>query len=224
MRQESIKMVNFFKNMFNYIKLRFEWKFKWIKILFTPFVLPQVKFYAGKTRVGVPYFYPRKWVKFTKKDMHKATMEELNKRRKHNEIFPENPKLSLDYEAIYNSFKNHTKPVDLKIGFSSCGLGYKLKWTDTDYRYEYGPVYSFVFFGYQIAIMIGHDRPDHYWCAWLYYENHTDKRLSKEERIKDCIKNFPLTYIVWNKAGERSVNYYYDVLKPEYRKFIKDGK
>jgi len=216
--------MNPFKNMFKYIKLRFEWKFKWIKILFTPFVLPQVKFYAGKTRVGVPYFYPRKWVKLTHKDKHKAALKDLAKFKKYIEENPDSKVPVKTYEQLYDSFKNYTKPVDLKIGFSSCGLGYKTKWSNTDYRYEYGPVYSFVFFGYQIAIMIGHDHPDQYWCAWLYYEKHTDKRLSKEERIKDCIKNFPLIYTVWNKAGERSVNYYYEVLKPEYRKFIKDGK
>ena len=216
--------MNPFKNMFDYIRLRYEWKLKWIEILFTPFVLPQVKFYVGKTRIGVPYFHPRKWVKLTHEDKHKAALKDLAKFKKYMEENPDNKVPVKTYKELYDSYANHTKPVDLKIGFSLCGLGYKLKWTDTDYRYEYGPVLSFVFFGYQIAIMIGHDHPDQYWCAWLYYENHTDKRLSKEERIKECIKEFPLTYTVYNKAGERSVNYYYEVLRPEYRKFIKDEK
>jgi hypothetical protein len=47
---------------------------RWIKALWSPFKPFKVKFYAGKLAIGTPYFYPRKWVKFTKKDaLEKAT-------------------------------------------------------------------------------------------------------------------------------------------------------
>lgn len=215
-----MKIFKLIKATLKVLKLTFQWKHGWIRILFTPFVLPEVKFYIGKIAVGVPYFYPRKWVKFTHKDRHEAAIKELAKFNKYMEENPDSKIPVKNYETLYNSYKNYTKPVYLKIGFSSCGLGYKTKWTDTDYRYEYGPVYSFVFFGYQIAIMIGHEHFDQYWCAWLYYLNHTDKKLSKEERIKQCIREYSVTYTVSNKAGERSINYYYNVLKPKYHKFI----
>lgn len=193
---------------------------KYLKILFTPFALPKVKFYLGKTAIGVPYFCPRKWVKFNKKDIEEATFKEIIKRKTYMELNPEKPSLELDYYKIHNSFKNHTKAVDLTVGFSSCGLGYKTKWSDTDYRYEYAPVYSFVFFGFQIAITIGHKHPDHYWTAWLYYENHTDKKLNKIERIKRCIKEFPLKYTVYSGDSKESKNYYHDILRKKYIKYV----
>lgn len=212
--------MNFIKNKFKTIKLTLIWKFKWIGILFSPFEFPEVKFYMGKIAIGVPYFYPRKWVKFNKKDTHEATFKEIIKRKTYMELNPQSPKLSLDYDEIYNSFKGYTKAVNLTVGFSSCGLGYKTKWSETDYRYEYGPVFSFVFFGYQIAIMIGHKHPDHYWTAWLYYENHTDKKLSKIERIKQCIEGYPLVYTVFSNNTETTSDYYHKVLKPKYKKYI----
>jgi hypothetical protein len=34
----------------------------WLKVLNSPFKPFRIKFYIGKTAIGVPYFYPRKWV------------------------------------------------------------------------------------------------------------------------------------------------------------------
>jgi hypothetical protein len=197
----------------------------YLKILFTPFQLPEVKFYMGKTAIGTPYFFPRKWVKATPEKAKESALKEIEKIKQYNErnshIEKFEPRKIRPFEDYYRKYLKYDYPVPIKVGFSSCGLGWKTKWDNTDYRYEYGPVWSFVFFGYQIAIMIGHKEPDHYWTAWLYYERDTDKSLSKEEKIKQCIEGFSLNYTVYEKGDKKSVNYYYNVLKPKYHKFIK---
>jgi hypothetical protein len=152
---------------------------RWLKVLNSPFKLFRVRFYAGKTQIGTPYFLPRKWVK--------------DKERPGWRI-----------------------PVPLKVGFSYCGLGWKTKWTNTDFRYEWGPVLSFVFFGYQVALMIGHKHSSHYWEAWLYYEYATDKTKSKRERIKQCRKEFNQTWTVSSMGKEEVIDYYQRILKTKY--------
>ena len=110
-------------------------------------------------------------------------------------------------------------PVPLKVGFSYCGLGWKTKWREDDFRYEYGPVLSFVFFGYQIALMVGFrdkEAIDAYWECWLYYEYATDKTRSNYERISKCRDKFPQTW-TWHKEGkEETVDYYQRILKSKY--------
>ena len=151
--------------------------FRWIKALWSPFKPFKVSFYAGKTQVGIPYFYPRKTVKSKTK-------------------------------PGYSEFK------PLTVGFSYCSLGYKTKWTDTDYRHEWNPVFSFVFFGYQIALTFYSPYRSHYWEAWLYYEYATDKTKSKHERIEQCRKEHSQT---WTVAGGE-IDYYEYILKPKYLK------
>ena len=115
--------------------------------------------------------------------------------------------------------KSKTKPgysefKPLTVGFSYCSLGYKTKWTDTDYRHEWNPVFSFVFFGYQIALTVYSPHRSHYWEAWLYYEYATDKTKSKRERIEQCRKEHSQT---WTVAGGE-IDYYEYILKPKYLK------
>ena len=106
-----------------------------------------------------------------------------------------------------------------KIGFDFVGLGWKTKWTDTDYRFEWSPVISFVFFGYQIAATVVVPQSSHYWEAWLYYENDTDKTKSAPERIEQCKKDFPLIYKVSQYGKEETtVNYYETILRKKYLK------
>lgn len=156
--------------------------FRWLKALFSPFKPFSVKWYVGKTQIGVPYFLPRKWVKSKTKP-------------------------------------GYTEPVPLKVGFSYCGLGWKTKWSSTDFRYEWGPVFSFVFFGYQIAMMIGHEHASHYWECWLYYEYATDKSKSKRQRVEQCRKEFPQTWTVSSYGKEKeTINYYDRILKTKYLK------
>jgi hypothetical protein len=182
---------------------------RWLKVLNSPFKPFKVKFYAGKIRIGVPYFYPRKWVKVNQADCLKLATE--NTQKKGHIHYGKDP------NTLVDEYKNWTKPVPLKVGFSYCGLGWKTKYDSI--RYEWGPVLSFVFFGYQIALMIGfgeRNAVDAYWESWLYYEYRTDKTKSKRERIEQCKKEAPQIW-TWHKDGSKeTINYYRLILKSKY--------
>ena len=185
-------------------------RLRWIKALWSPFKPFKVKFYAGKLAIGTPYFFPRKFVKFTKEDaLEKATkVAQMS-----GSIY-----FGKDPETIVDQFINYTKAVPIKIGFDWCSLGYKTKWTNTDFRYEWGPVFTFVFFGYQIAMMVGHKHPSHYWECWLYYEYATDKTKSKRERVAQCRAEFNQTWTCSKDGKDEVIDYYERILKPKYLK------
>jgi ABC-type glycerol-3-phosphate transport system substrate-binding protein len=189
---------------------------KWLKVLNSPFKPFRVRLYAGKTQVGIPYFLPRKWVKATPELAKKAALNTIQSEKSWNDRNSKYARKIKSYEEIYQEKLTYTFPVPLKVGFSYCGLGWKTKWTDTDFRYEWGPVLSFVFFGYQIALMVGHKDVSHYWEAWLYYEYATDKTKSKRERIEQCRKEFPQTWKVSFMGKEEIVDYYQRILKTKY--------
>jgi hypothetical protein len=179
---------------------------KWLKVLNSPFKPFHVRFYAGKTQIGTPYFLPRKWVKYTDEDAKTAAIKAIGDSRL----------VQKSMDEWYNEYKRYNKAVPLKVGFSYCGLGWKTKWSNTDFRYEWGPVLSFVFFGYQIALMVGHKHSSHYWEAWLYYEYATDKTKSKRERIEQCKKESNQTWKSYFQGKEEIINYYQLILKTKY--------
>ena len=182
---------------------------RWLKILNSPFKPFKVSFYIGKIQIGIPYFYPRKWVKYNNQDIQKAIQEHKANKNK----------VLVSDAQLYDMYYNYKKAVPLKVGFSYCSLGWKTKYDD--FRYEWGPVLSFVFFGYQIALMVGfRDRNavDHYWEAWLYYEYSTDKTKSKRERIEQCRREAPETWRISRDGKEEVIDYYERILKPKYLK------
>ena len=183
--------------------------FRWVKALFSPFKPFKVSFYAGKTRIGIPYFYPRKWVKFTREDaLEKATkVSQMS-----GSIY-----FGKDPNTMVDEFMKYTKAVPLKVGFSYCSLGWKTKYDD--YRHEWNPIFSFVFFGYQIALTVYSPYHSHYWESWLYYEYRTDKTKSKRERIEQCRKEASQTWTS-HKQGEEPVttDYYTKILRSKYLK------
>ena len=189
---------------------------KWLKVLNSPFKAFSIRFYAGKIRIGVPYFYPRKWVKGTPELRTKAALDHIKREERFNKSNPDSARKIKSFEELYEEYKNYSFPVPLKVGFSYCGLGWKTKWTNTDFRYEWGPVLSFVFFGYQIVLMVGHKHSSHYWEAWLYYEYATDKTKSKRERIEQCRKEFNQTWTVSSMGKEEVIDYYQRILKTKY--------
>ena len=161
----------------------------WVQAVFSPFKPLTIKWYVGKIAVGVPYFFPRKWVKGNNRLITLAVTSEITAQKKWNELNPKYARKIKSFEELFNEKKNYSFAVPLKVGFSYCSLGYKTKWSPTDFRYEWPPIFSFVFFGYQIAASIGpkdKNTVDQYWTAWLYYEYATDKTKSKRERIKQC--------------------------------------
>jgi len=194
-------------------ELKFELKclinrVSWLGILNSPFKRFKIGFYAGKIAIGVPYFYPRKWVKYNNEDIQKAIEEHKANKNK----------VQVSDGQLYEMYYNYNKAVPLTIGFSYCGLGWKTKWTDTDYRFEWNPVFSFVFFGYQIAITIYSPYHDHYWTSWLFYKNDTDKTKSKLERVAECREKFPQTWISSKDGVDETIDYYDRILKPKYIK------
>lgn len=150
-------------------------KLEWLNILNSPFKRPRLKFYFGKIACGVPYFYPRRWVKTTAGNM---------------------------------------KPIPKKVGWDLVGLGWKTKWDD--YRFEWSPMFSFVFFKWQFCIFVmGHStRQDNYWEAWLCYHYRTSG--NKLERLLKTMEDNPLTY-QWSDGRVRGYECDWPyVLKDEY--------
>lgn len=112
---------------------------------------------------------------------------------------------------------NYTS-VPKKIGIDFVDLGWKIKWSSTDFRFEWGPLISIVFFKYQFCIFFEVPEMSHYWEAWLYYENMTSG--SQQERIKKCIFDFPLVYRMSKNGKTTRVNYYHSILKNKYKHLI----
>lgn len=196
-------------------------KFRYLKTYFSPFKPLKPRFYIGKISIGVPYFYPRKWVKATPKLAHETTIQEIqsieefnarNAKNKYSQHVPE-------YAEVYERVKHHNFPKAKQIGFDFVELGWKTKWSDKDIRFEWTPVWSFVFFGYQIAIIWNAPEQDHYWESWIFYEYYTDKIKSKTERIEQCKIEFPQTWVRHSKDdGEIKINYYDLILRKKYLK------
>jgi hypothetical protein len=182
---------------------------RWLKVLNSPFKPFKVGLYMGKTQVGIPYFLPRKWVKYTDEDAIKASVEHKANKNK----------VQVSDKQLFEMYKKYNKAVPLTVGFSYCSLGWKTKWTNTDFRHEWNPILSFVFFGYQIALTFYSPYHSHYWEPWLYYEYATDKTKSKRERIEQCRKEAPQTWTS-SKHDEEPVttDYYTKILKQKYLK------
>lgn len=195
-------------------------RFEYIRAFNSPFKRPKLKWYFGKIAIGTPYFYPRRWVKPTQQmliDNAKKEIEERKRWNEANEKYGNTPKTIPSIEELCEEKKNYNFSVPKKIGFDFVGLGWKTKWTDTDYRFEWSPLVSFVFFKWQIAVMIiPKNLKIHYWEAWLYYNNNTDKEKSQRERIQQCKEGFPLDYTVSDGKTKTKVNYYNKILKEKY--------
>lgn len=109
----------------------------------------------------------------------------------------------------------YLKAVDKWIGFDFVGLGYKTKWHETDYRHEWDPIWSFVFFKLQVCLKF-HTVSYHEWEAWIYYHYDTDRNLSKRERLKLTKENFPLNFKQYSGGVETDIDYYDLILKKKY--------
>jgi hypothetical protein len=193
-------------------------RFRWIKALFSPFTPFKVKWYVGKTQVGVPYFYPRKWVKATNRRATEATLEEIERQKKWNENNPNYACKIKSFEEIFQEKMKCSFAVPLKVGFSMCGLGWKTKWDEYDFRHEWNPIISFVFFGYQIAVTFYHPHHSHYWESWLCYEYRSDKKKSKHKRVNFCRRKHPQTWSSGSGEDKVTTDYWDLILKPKYQK------
>ena len=190
---------------------------QFLKAFNSPFKRPKLEWYFGEVALGTPYFFPRKWVKPTHEMAMEAAMKEIARREDWNKANADSkfkhtvPSL----DEIYEAMLIHSVAVPKKIGFDFVSLGYKTKWSNTDYRFEWSPRFSFVFFKWQIALTIVPIENNHYWEAWLYYNYHT--KGTQRERIEQCKKEFPLKFTIWEKDTKRSVDYYDVILKDKYK-------
>jgi hypothetical protein len=201
------------------MKLKYKLEqFRWIKALFSPFTPFKVKWYIGKTQIGTPYFLPRKWVKGTPKLINEAILKHVEREERFNKANPEYARKIKSFEELYEEFKNRTFPVPLTVGFSMCGLGWKTKWNEYDFRHEWNPVISFVFFGYQIAMTVYHEHHSHYWESWLCYEYNSDKNKSKRKRVNFCRRKCPQKWSTGHGENKVITDYWDLILKPKYKR------
>jgi len=193
---------------------------RWIKVLFSPFKPFKVRWYVGKTQVGVPYFLPRKIVKATPSLATKAAFNDIKRATDWNKANPNSSfqhKVKSFSEAYDEQMKNRHF-VPLKVGFSYCGLGWKTKWDQYDIRHEWNPVISFVFFGYQIAMIVCAEHNSHYWESWICYEYYSDKTKSKQKRIAFCRRKCPQKWSTGSGENKVVTDYWDLILKPKYLK------
>lgn len=153
------------------------------KAMCSPFKRLTLKWYVGKTAVGVPYFFPRKLVYVSEAEAIELTDERCAKY--------DDKGIKYDYADELQKARRTQRFVPRRVGFDSVGLGWKTKWTDTDYRFEWSPMFSFVCFGYQIAAYVVPKIPkdvsiSYYWEAWLYYNYNTDATKTPKERIAEA--------------------------------------
>lgn len=125
-------------------------------------------------------------------------------------------KTAIGTPYFYPRKRKNNMLIPKKIGFDFVGLGWKTKWTGNDYRFEWSPRISFVFFGYQIAVIVNAPHANMYWESWLYYEKSTDKSKSKKERIEQCKLECSQTWTIYSKDTKQLVDYYKLILKNKY--------
>lgn len=177
----------------------------YLRTYFSPFKPLKLKWYFGDISRGIPYFLPRKWVKYTLQDCIEQATKSINDERLVKRTFEE----WIDY------YKGYSKAVPLKFGFSYCPLGWKTKFDF--YRFEFSPIWSFVAFGKQLTLTFFAENEDHYWESFLAWEYETDKSLSWKERIKDCRKRFSQTWKRYTGDEEEIIDYYDLILKNKYK-------
>ena len=190
--------------------------FEWMKVYFSPFKFFLPKFYIGKTKIGVPVFYPRKWVKATPERAHKAVLDYIAREESYNKMNPDYARKIRPYDEVFKEKMRYDYAVSKKVGFDFVGLRWKTKWTNTDFRFEYNPVWSFVFFGYQIALTFVPENCHHYWECYLFYHYATDKNKTVRERLNDARKEFPNTWTSHSAEGKITTNYWDVVIKDKY--------
>ena len=65
-------------------------KFQFLKAFNSPFKPLKLKWYFGKTAIGTPYFFPRKWVKATPERAKKAALDRIAEIKRYNEMNAKN--------------------------------------------------------------------------------------------------------------------------------------
>jgi len=188
----------------NKIKYFFE-DLEYLNTYTSPFKPINPKWYFGKVAIGTPYFLPRKWVKATPRLINKAVLDYIKREERYNKLNPSSARIIKPYDEVYQEKSTYSFPVPKKIGFDFVRLGWKSKWRDTDYRFEWNPGISFVFFKWQINVTFMPKNDYHYWECWLYYTRNTDKTKTVRERLIQARKEFERKFTRYTN-GEK-INY-----------------
>ena len=192
------------------MKYWFKYIFDWMRVYNSPFKPIIPKLYIGKVAIGTPYFLPRVWVKATPERAHKATKQHIEREEAYNKLNPKYARKIKPYNEIFEDKMNGSYPVPKKIGFNFVPLGWKTKWDS--YRHEWNPMWSFVFFKWQIVLMFTPEHDMHYWECWLNYTRETkDVAKTTKGRLLIARKKFPC---VWTstKDGVKTETCYWDVI------------
>ena len=92
-------------------------KFTFLKALNSPFKPFKLKWYCGKVAIGIPYFFPRKWVKSTPERAKKAALDEIEKIKHYNKINAHNEgfvsRKIRPFEDYYKEYLKYTFPVQI---------------------------------------------------------------------------------------------------------------
>lgn len=182
----------------------------------SPFKPLKLQFYCGKVALGTPYFFPRKWVKATPALAIKAAVRNSREARQWNKNNPNYPRKEKSFRELYDESLTRLHAVPKKIGFDFVPLGWKTKWRSDDYRFEWSPMISFVFFKWQIAVTFVAPEMHHYWECWLYYTRETDKSLPTSQRIAQARKEFPCVWTNTTNGKEKKVCYWDVILKNKW--------
>lgn len=192
---------NHIKKLMDTVKFKLR-KFNFLRVYFSPFKLLKPVVYFGKVKVGTPIFLPRRWKKYTPEQAKEKALRHYNNYMK-----------SWSFQKKYDYFIKCQYSVPKKVGFDFTPLQWKTKWSDTDFRFEYNPVWSFVFWGYQLAIIWKAPYSNHFWESWLLYDNATDKSKSRAARIAEAKKINPNVYKSYRNGTEKVINYWDLLLK-----------
>ena len=187
--------------------------FEWMSVYFSPFKPPIPRVYIGKVAIGTPYFFPRVWKKATTKTALEATLKEIKRVKEHNEKEPTYKFIVKTFSEIYEQKMNSSFAQPKKIGFDFVSLGWKTKYDS--FRHEWNPVWSFVFFNYQFAIIFVPKHDNHFWECYLFYSRETKGTV--KERLEICRKEFPCKWTSHNSDGTKITTDYWDVvIKKKY--------
>jgi len=190
----------------------FKYTFDWMRVYNSPFKPIIPKLYIGKVAIGTPYFFPRVWVKATPKLALEATLKHIKNTNEWNEKNPSYPRRVKTFSEVYDEKMDASYPVPKKIGFNFVPLGWKTKFDS--YRHEWNPIWSFVFFKWQIALIFSPKQDMHYWECWLYYDRET--KGTPKERIEQARKESPCIWTSTKDGVKTETNYWDLILKDKY--------
>lgn len=104
--------------------------------------------------------------------------------------------------------------------FNIIPLGWKTKFGN--YRFEWNPMISFVFFKKQFVIWIQPNTIDEadsvYWEAFLTYN---DTKGDKITRFKQTIRKYSCIWISYQDGKKIETDYYFNILKSKYIELYK---